>query len=490
MTYSKLFLACLLPLTALGQSNNTRITLRNELRPLFDMSLLPAYCTHTTEEEQTTYDRLGANNDGFRGTYSFVRRNPDSSLVMLDIDGPGVINRIATPTPTNDTLDFYIDNMSSPALSICYLDLFSGARYPFISPLCGNAVGGYYCYFPILFQTHCRIVCRGKRLQFHQIGYRLYPKGTTVTPFTDRLAKKEKKDLSRIAAVWQNPGEMVKGKKMEQSVTVSPGQTQVIGSWDKGGRINGIELDTTGVQDCRLRIFWDGESRPAIDCTLAQFFGYARQQPAMQSLLIGYRGDKNYVYFPMPFEHSARMELTNTSPSVAYKSNVTIWYSHRARRVGEEGYFLTNAQNAQLGTRDPYHILLNIASRGHYVGTILFGQGEGVEGTPFWEGDDSTVVDNVSQLHGTGTEDYFNGGWYNIKGRWDHVQNLPLSGCLGYSMEKSWTGGYRLLISDKIPFKKSLYQGIEHGGTVVGAPARYCSVAFYYADSPYVLQVQ
>lgn len=455
------------------------------------MSLLPSYCTNTTEGEETTYDRLGGNNDGFRGTWSFVRRNPDSSLVMLDIDGPGVINRFYTPTPTSDTLDFYIDNMSSPTLSICYLDLFSGVRYPFVKPICGNAVGGYFCYFPILFQSHCRIVCRGKKLQFHQIGYRLYPKGTTVTSFSDNLSKKEKKDISRIALLWQNSREGVKGKKKQQFVSVSPGQTKTVGSWTRGGRINGIELDTTGTQDCRLRIFWDGEIHPAIDCPAAQFFGHVLHRPAMQSLLIGCRGNKNYVYFPMPFDHSARVELVNTSTSNTYKSMATIWYSRDSRHAATEGYFCAYAQSRHLETKDPYHVLLNVAGQGHYVGTMLTGQGdEGVNGTPFWEGDDSTVVDGVSMLHGTGTEDYFNGGWYNIEGRWNHLCSLPLSGCLGYSSETSWTGGYRLLISDKIPFKKSLYQGIEHGGTVVGVPVQYCSVVFYYVNKPYVFQTQ
>ena len=486
MIYQKLLLACLLPLTVFSQSNVRNITLDDELRPLFDISLLSAYCTNTAEGEQTTYDRLGGNNDGFRGTWSFVHRNPDSSLVMLDIDGPGVINRFATPTPTNDTLDFYLDNGLNPALSICYLDLFSGARYPFIQPLCGSAVGGYYCYFPILFQSHCRIVCRGKKLQFHQIGYRLFPKGTVVTSFSDRLSKREKKDLFRIAGIWQNPGEMLKGEKLMSFATISPGQTQVIGHWSRGGRINGIELDTAGAQDCRIRIFWDGDSHPAIDCPVAQLFGYAGQQPAMQSLLIGCREDKNYVYFPMPFDHSARVELINTSTSVTYKCKATFWYSYHPRKGKTEGYFCAYAQVKHLGTKDPYDVLLNVAGQGHYVGTILIGQGEGVDGTPFWEGDDSTVVDSISLLHGTGTEDYFNGGWYNVKGRWDHVCSLPLSGCLGYSSEKSWTGGYRLLISDKIPFKESLYEGFEHGGTVAGAPAQYSSVVFYYMDRPFL----
>jgi hypothetical protein len=137
---------------------------------------------HTAQDtysaQVSSYDTTGGNNDGFGGQYSFIRRNADSSLVIFDVKGAGVINRIWTPTPTKDTLDFYIDDAKQPTLSINYMDLFSGKVYPFVQPLCGNQLGGYYCYYPILFQKRCVIVSRGKKMMFHQVGYRLYNKGT------------------------------------------------------------------------------------------------------------------------------------------------------------------------------------------------------------------------------------------------------------------------------------------------------------------------
>jgi hypothetical protein len=82
-------------------------------------------------------------------------------------------------------------------------------------------------------------------------------------------------------------------------------------------------------------------------------------------------------------------------------------------------------------------------------------------------------------MHGTGTEDYFNGGWYALKGRWDTARSLPLYGCLGYSMSQGWSGGYRLMLSDKVPFEKGIYQAIEHGQTAVtGVPVYYQARAY------------
>ena len=127
----------------------SHLSLRNFLKEFYDVSSLPVYNSNSYSAEFSTYDRTGLNNDGFEGTYSFIRRNADSTLVIFDMKGNGVINRIWTPTPTDDSLDFYIDDTSKIAFSICYRDLFSGQVYPFVSPLCANQLGGYYCYFPI-----------------------------------------------------------------------------------------------------------------------------------------------------------------------------------------------------------------------------------------------------------------------------------------------------------------------------------------------------
>jgi Protein of unknown function (DUF2961) len=88
------------------------------------------------------------------------------------------------------------------------------------------------------------------------------------------------------------------------------------------------------------------------------------------------------------------------------------------------------------------------------------------------------------RIHGTGTEDYFNGGWYDVKGRWDTARSFPLSGCLVYSAPKGITGGYRFCLSDKLGFEKSLLEDIEHGPVKNNIDAIYTSVAFYYCNTP------
>jgi hypothetical protein len=94
------------------------------------------------------------------------------------------------------------------------------------------------------------------------------------------------------------------------------------------------------------------------------------------------------------------------------------------------------------------------------------------------------VVDGALRFHGTGSEDYFNGGWYAMPDRWDRSFSLPLHGCLDYSIPYSRTGGYRLYITDKITWQKEIIHTIEHGPVGNRYPVDYTSLALYYSDTP------
>ena len=321
--YGYCFLLVLLLFTfnSSGYAQKT-ISLSDVLKSFTSIAALPSYENNTTVAQVSTYDTTGGNNDGFNGTYSFVRRNPDSSLVIFDIKGSGVINRIWTPTATTDTFDFYIDDGFRPSLSIAFSDLFSGKVFPFTAPLCGNALGGSYCYFPILFNKSCRIVVRAKKIQFHQIQYRLYPPGTTAKSFQGTLSADEKNILQNVNALWSytrtNPG-LVKifagegSQLFQQNISIKPGETKTVFNIEKGGRITGLSFETGNHiipgKNVDIKITWDKEKNPAVYCPLVDFFGYAFGKPSMQSLLSGYSDGINYCYYPMPFDRSAKIEL-------------------------------------------------------------------------------------------------------------------------------------------------------------------------------------
>jgi hypothetical protein len=112
----------------------------------------------------------------------------------------------------------------------------------------------------------------------------------------------------------------------------------------------------------------------------------------------------------------------------------------------------------------------------------LQAQGIGVDGTPFFEGDDRVVIDGDTVVRGTGSEDAFNGGWYDVPGRWDTRRSFPLSGSLGYWNALSRTGGYRLFLGDSYAFRREIELTIEHGTDTANAiPTDYASVTWFYS---------
>lgn len=499
---SLLFLPVSAQRNPVTQTGSPVVSLISELRAFNNFTDLPAYMPETSIHQTSSYDRTGGNDDGFSGRFSFVRRNPDSSLVLFDEQGPGVINRIWTPTPTEDNLDFYIDDTTKPAFTIKYLDLFTGKVYPFVAPLCNNQLGGYYCYLPIPFQKRCMIVLRGKQNQFYQVGFRGYPEGTLVKNFDKTLSAEEKTALQNIQSLWNKKEKTVydfisaQNKKAVQVVRsgfqLRKGESRTILQLNTGARIAGFELEPAAsfegpAKDIDIRITWDNETTPAIYCPVADFFGYAFGKPSMQSLLIGSSGKTNYCYFPMPFDKSAKIELVYRGNAAVNADAVSVtarvYYLPEPRKAEKEGKFYADWNHQSSNPIHQPHVFLNTTGKGHYVGTVLQARGLQPGMTIFFEGDDSTVVDGRLTMHGTGSEDYFNGGWYAVMDRWDGAFSMPLSGSLDYTLPLSRTGGYRLFLTDKIPFNKSIHHSIEHGPEHNRIPASYTSVAYYYANA-------
>ena len=446
------------------------------------------------------------NDDGFSGKYSFIRKE-DGKLVLADLKGPGVISRIWTPTPATDTIQFFFDGEETPRISIPFIDLFSGKVYPFVNPVCGNEVGGYYCYLPIPYSKSCKIMYTGERMQFHQIQSRPYPAGTTIESFTMDWTAKAKTTLENACLFWNgenNPLNLLKEAGIEvkeetKRFFLSPGETVAFFNNNRGGRIVGIELACGNAleglnKEILLSAQWDNDIAPAIYCPAADFFGYSFGKPAMRSIVAGSSAGLHYCYLPMPFEKKAALKMGYEKregvmqPKV--ELNTTVYYVDIPRNPETEGR-LYAAWRREIRPKDgePY-MIANIRDKGHYVGTIHQAQGLNPGMTTFFEGDDRAIIDGKMRLHGTGSEDYYNGGWYALLDRWDRGVSLPIHGSLDYSLPMCRTGGYRFYLTDKLTFEQELLLTIEHGPENNLFPVDYTSVAFYYGDVPPVCQSQ
>lgn len=494
MSVKNIILAMIALLAAEAISQNRY---RAELETLLCIDKLPAY-ENTEMAQVSSFDPSGGNDDGFSGKQSYIRRE-QGELVIAELKGPGVINRIWTPTPSTDSIRFYFDGEKTPRINLPFIELFSGKTPPFTLPLCGNEIGGYYCYLPISYSKSLKITYKGNGLKFHQIQYKTFPGKEKIETYSPQLLLRNKSLTDSISRMWKGklkPFEYKNANSVQKksiTITLSPGESKPIFGLNTGGRILGIEIQPgdklKGIyRDLILSAKWDNETSAAIEAPLSDFFGYAFGNPAMSSLIQGEKDGLCYSYIPMPFDQSANIDLCYTPREDKIQENValtaTVYFTEQARDSLSEGKFYTQWRREISPENGKPYTIADIRGKGHYIGTILAAQGLNSGMTLFWEGDDISEIDGEIKLHGTGSEDYFNGGWYAVTDRWDRGINLPLHGSLGYDLKTGRTGGFRWFLSDKQSFRNSYRLTIEHGPEKNDIDVDYTSIACFYSDKP------
>jgi len=460
---------------------------------LYRLDRLPVLRDHARVGAVTSYDRSGGNDDGFSGKHSFVRKDAEG-LVLADLQGPGVITRIWTPPPTDDTLEFLFDGEPQARLQVGFRDLFLGHHPGFPQPLVGFGAGGYYCYVPIPFAKSCVVRLRAPKAQFYQINYVQCAPDASVTSFGPMKAGTQQPDLEKAVELWRSAGQDIArfsappGARLEttrRSFVLSPNASEAAyRTTEAGGRIVGLRVGPASAiagkaRDLLLRIVFDG-TEPCVEVPLGDFFGYAWGQPATHGLLVGTMGETNYCYYPMPFEGQAAVEIGSqrTAPVGRWTEVV---HTPIARTAIEGTFHALWRRENPTKAGQPY-TFLDTKGRGHLVGVVLQSQGFESGKTLFFEGDDQTTMDGTLAVHGTGSEDFFNGGWYDLPDRWENRISFPLSGRLGYQKHLGRTGAYRFFLADAYPYRQSLLQTIEHGGENNSIITDYCSVAWFYSE--------
>ncbi len=478
----------LLPIFALGMASAIP---QISVDTLSQLDLLPRLRTGYRIGAVTSYDRTGGNNDGFEGTYSFVRKEGDN-LVLADIEGPGCVTRFHTPTPTNDLLEFYLDGETTPRISLPFRQYFTGETFPFLRPVVDIAGGGCYSYVPIPFAKSCKVLLRAPRCRFYDINYVQYPAGTKVESYrAGSISAASMKVVTTLLAGDPNALKSASSKLTMKrfDAILPPGKAVTLFETKKGGRISSFRIGPPSAfagrnRDLLLRITWDGEKTPSILMPVGDFFGYAWGAPVMRSAMLGTNDTANYCNFPMPFAKAAKFELVSLRTSgggVPVQGEVVV--SNKPLGAGE-GRFYAHWNRENPTTKGKPFTWLRTQGKGHLVGLSL--QSQGMEsGLPiYFEGDDRTVIDGKVAVLGTGSEDFFNGGWYAIPGRWERTFSQPLSGCLVYHDYLGRTGGYRFMLSDAYSYEKSIEQTIEHGPEKNQVQADYVGVSYFYADRP------
>jgi hypothetical protein len=466
-------LGCLLSTPNAGQAQEPG---RSFAPTLLDVQQLPRFRPVAKVGAFSSYDRTGGNDDGFSGKYSYLRKEGDG-LVIAEVFGAGAITRIFTVQSLPDApIEFYFDGEATPRLVLPIKEMFNGTRAPFVGGLVGHGAGGYYSYVPLEFAKSIKVVVRSSEMRFYMVNYAIYEPAVPVRTY-------------KPGDSLQFPEVPADGARINSQHVLKAGDTITLFKTDKPGRIQSLRLGPAAAfagldRGIVLRIHWDGARHPAVNVPVGDFFGYSFGQPATRSLLLGTDKDWNYIRFPMPFERAARIELVSErSGDQPLQLSSELVVSSQGKKP-DEGTLHAEWRRENPTIRGKPFTYLDAAGRGHMVAAVLQAQGSKLGDTFYFEGDEEAIIDDAVQIHGTGSEDAFNGGWYDVPGRWYGRISLPFSGCLDYNKALGRTGGYRLFLGDAYSFVRNLRYTIEHGGEGNDISTDHVGTTLYYLDRP------
>jgi hypothetical protein len=277
----------------------------------------------------------------------------------------------------------------------------------------------------------------------------------------ERLKNFESRRSSSSAPDWRNGN--------GDARPIKPGDTLTIGELKGPGVITHIWF--TIAHEAKfysrlltLRMYWDGEQHPSVECPIGDFFGIGHgvDQPFMSlPIRVTSNGRARNCYWPMPFRKSARITVTNESDKPCRALYYYIDWQKHPSLPRDTAYFHAMYRQEHPCVMGRNYLLADIVGRGHYVGTIQ----SVYHSSPGWygEGDDFFFIDGEKEptLRGTGTEDYFCDAWGFRE------QDGPFYGTPLWEGGKTGARGtaYRFHIPDPVVFKKSLRAEIEHKGS-------------------------
>ncbi len=291
--------------------------------------------------------------------------------------------------------------------------------------------------------------------------------------------------------------ELGQGWKVSPSVRINPGQTFVMAEVEGCGAIQHIWMTPTGNNRCNiLRIYWDGEEEPSVECPAGDFFACGMgQYVGVNSLAVCVNPKSGFnCYWVMPFRKSFKITMTNIDekPMVLYYQ-----IDYTLTDVPEDAAYL-HAQFRRvnpLPDKQDYTILEGVRGKGHYVGTYMTW---GSNSPGWWgEGEIKFFMDGDTKfptICGTGTEDYFCGsyGFSKFEGEGYEEFSSPYTGMpqVIESETQPRFGLYRWHIMDPVRFESDLKVtiqalGWQSEGRYLPLKDDLSSVAFWYQAEPH-----
>jgi hypothetical protein len=291
------------------------------------------------------------------------------------------------------------------------------------------------------------------------------------------------------------------GWKISPSIRIAPGETRTLADVRGSGAIQHIWMTLTGHwRHSILRIYWDNQETPSVECPAGDFFACGWGQYAqISSLAVCVNpGSAFNCYWEMPYRSGFRMTMTNIAAQ-----EMTLYYQITFTETDvpdDLAYFHAQFRRVNpLPYKQVYTILDGVCGQGQYVGAYM---AWGVNNNGWWgEGEIKFYIDGDDEyptICGTGTEDYFCGS-YNFdvgKDQGGYREfTTPYSGLAqvirpdGLYRSQMRFGMYRWHMTDPIRFERDLRVTIQalgwrSGGRYLPLQDDIASLAYWYQTLP------
>jgi hypothetical protein len=324
------------------------------------------------------------------------------------------------------------------------------------------------------------------------------------------MANPADKDKPNTANAFNASRDLGQGWKVNPYVRIKPGETFTMALIDGPGAIQHIWMTPTGKwRFSILRIYWDDETEPSVECPVGDFFGMGWNQyaPLVSSAVCVNPGSAFNCYWVMPFRKKCRITMENVSPPETDPMTLFYQVDYTLTDVPDDAaYFHAQFRRLNTNVTSDYTIIDGIKGRGQYVGVYL---AWGVNNNGWWgEGEIKFFIDGDTKfptICGTGTE-YYICGSYDFDTRTKNAAGVeevhytefctPYSGLHqvirgdGHYNVMQRFGMYRWHIMDPIRFEKDLKVTIQdlgwrQGGRYLAQKSDIASVCYWYQTDPH-----
>lgn len=295
--------------------------------------------------------------------------------------------------------------------------------------------------------------------------------------------------------------ELGQGWKVSPSIIIKSGETFTLADIQGPGAIKHIWMTPTGNwRFSIIRIYWDDETKPSVECPVGDFFAMGWGEYAqLSSLAVCVNpGSAFNCYWTMPFRKRCRITMENINP----QDPMVLYYQidYVLTSIPDDaGYFHAQFRRSNPNLTGIYTLIDGIEGKGHYVGTYLAWQ---VNNNGWWgEGEMKFYIDgdkDFPTICGTGLEDYFCGS-YNFENQKEKKYQpftTPYTGLHqvilpdGLYRSQQRFGMYRWHITDPIRFEKNLRVTVQDlgwrsGGRYLVQKSDISSVVFWYQLEPH-----